>query len=159
MRKQAALWLMIGAVAGWAADPATVQYWSASALQSTDKKLAAKTDPKSKSAVEQLGNAGNRSFVVVHREGNGEAEIHEGQTDVMVVQSGQATLVVGGKVKDAKTTAPGEVRGTAIEGGREIKVLPGDVVDVPYRTPHQMLVAPGGAVTYLIVKVDSPEKP
>jgi uncharacterized RmlC-like cupin family protein len=154
MSKRMILWLAAGAALGWAADPAGFQYWPGPKLQEIDKALAAKTDAKSKVAVEQLGAVGNHSFVVVHREANGEAEVHETQTDVMVVQSGKATLVVGGQVKEGKKTAPGEVRGTSIEGGREIRLSPGDVLNVPAFMPHQVMIGPGEEITYLIVKVD-----
>ncbi|MGH9668357.1 MAG: hypothetical protein ACRD9L_28385, partial [Bryobacteraceae bacterium] len=38
----------------------------------------------------------NHALSVSHRDKNGVAEFHENQTDVLVVESGEATLVVGG---------------------------------------------------------------
>jgi len=73
-----------------------------------------------------------------------------------VVQSGQATMVIGGQLKEAKNTGPGEIRGVSIEGGRELKLSPGDVLNIPPQTPHQVIVGPGGQITYLTVKVDTP---
>ena len=52
---------------------------------------------------------------MAHREGSGEAELHETQADVFVVQSGEATLVIGGTVVDPKTTVPNEIRGPSIK--------------------------------------------
>ena len=154
--KQVVLCLAAGAAALWAADPAGFGYWPVSTLQNVEKTLAAKTNPKTKAAVEQLGKFGNHSFMVVHREGSGEAEVHEKQTDLMVVQSGQATMAIGGQLKEAKNTGPGEIRGVSIEGGRELKLSPGDVLNIPPLTPHQVIIGPGGQITYLTVKLDTP---
>lgn len=49
--------------------------------------------------------------MVIHRESSGQAEWHEKQADLFIVESGEATLVVGGTVVDPKTTEPNEIRG------------------------------------------------
>lgn len=46
----------------------------------------------------------------------GQAEIHTLDTDVIYVVDGAATLVTGGKVPDAQSIAPNELRGSRIEG-------------------------------------------
>ena len=53
-------------------------------------------------ATQALGAYGNHSFLIAHREGDGEAELHETQNDVMVIESGEATLVVGGTVSESE---------------------------------------------------------
>ena len=116
--------------------------------------LAAKLDPKTKSASERLDTFDNHFFMIAHREGDGEAELHEGQADVFVVESGAATLVVGGEIVGARTSSPGEVRGTSIQGGERVKLGVGDVVHIAARTPHQLLIEPGGKFTYFVMKVD-----
>src|ERR1700722_972764 len=52
-----------------------------------------------------------------HREKPGEAEFHTYDTDFFYVVDGTATFVVGGKGVGMKQIAPGEFRGTSIEGG------------------------------------------
>jgi hypothetical protein len=64
--------------------------------------------------------------------------------------------VVGGEVEDGKTTAPGEIRGPSIKGGARHALSPGDIVHIPARTPHQVLVPSGGRFTYFVIKVDTP---
>lgn len=91
-----------------------------------------------------------------HRDKDGIPELHEKQTDIMVIQSGSADLLVGGTIADPKTTAPGEVRGTKINGGVRKTVAPGDVIHIPSKTPHQFFLKPGTQVTYFVVKVDNP---
>jgi len=144
--------LLAGVLA--AGEPAGFAHWSAASLQGYGEKLAAKVDPKTKSASERLGKFGNHFFMIGHREGDGEAELHEGQADVFVVESGAATLVVGGEIVEAKTTSPGEIRGPSITGGERVKLGVGDVVHIPAKTPHQLLIEPGGKFTYFVMKVD-----
>ena len=106
-------------------------------------------------ATEQLGNFGKHSLMAAHRQGSGESEVHETVADIFIVQTGEATLVVGGKVVGGKTTAPGEIRGTAIQGGEKRKLGPGDIAHIPANTPHQVLLDSGKQFTYLIVKVEN----
>ena len=124
-------------------------------LAAYDKKLAPKINDQ-KVATEQLAKYGNHLIMVAHREGSGEAEIHESQADIFIVQSGRATLVVGGTVPNSKAVSPGEIRGPAIEGGQRKALAPGDVVHIPAKTPHQTLVDKGAQFTYAIVKIDTP---
>ena len=137
-----------------AGAPAGFAHWSKASLQDYGEKLAARLDPKTKSASERLDTFGNHFFMIAHREGDGEAELHEGQADVFVVEGGAATLVVGGEIVGARTSSPGEVRGTSIQGGERVKLGVGDVVHIAAKTPHQLLVEPGGKFTYFVMKVD-----
>jgi quercetin dioxygenase-like cupin family protein len=88
------------------------------------------------------------------REGPGQAEIHEKDTDIVYVLEGTATLVTGGEVEDGRRTAPEELRGDAIAGGAPRDLSPGDVVIIPAGTPHwfRQVSAP---FTYYVVKVRS----
>ena len=54
---------------------------------------------------------------MVHREGSGEAELPETQDYIFIVLSGEAPRVLGGKMVDAKTTMPHEVRGPSLSDG------------------------------------------
>ncbi len=79
------------------APPRGFQYWAADSLQTATKTLTADaaTDPHH-FAVEQMADFPNDSFILVHRQADGQAELHETQVDVMFIQIGSATLVVGG---------------------------------------------------------------
>lgn len=140
--------------AALSADPAGFHLWRGAELKAFEKKLAPKVNVQ-KISSEQLGKFGNHSFMVAHREGSGEAELHETQDDIFIVQSGEATLVVGGKVVGGKTTAAHEIRGTSVDGGEKKKLGAGDVLNIPAGTPHQLLVESGKQFTYMIVKVAS----
>ena len=99
-----------------AGAPTGFEHWTHAKLLDYQKRLAGKMNGH-KIAVESLGSYGNHSFVMAHRDGDGEAELHETQNDVMVIESGEATLVVGGTVVDPRTTTPHEIRGPSIRGG------------------------------------------
>ncbi len=133
--------------------PSGFVHFGSSQLKSYEKKLAPRVNPQ-KFANEQLFKYGNHFFLMTYREGSGEAEVHEKQDDIFIVESGVATLVVGGKVVGGRSTALGEIRGPSIEGGQKQKLAPGDIVNIPVGLPHQVLLDAGKTFTYLIVKVD-----
>jgi mannose-6-phosphate isomerase-like protein (cupin superfamily) len=83
----------------------------------------------------------------------GEAEYHATQADVFIVQSGEATLVVGDELIDGKTSAPNEMRAASIKGGTEKKLAAGDVATTPAKTAHQLKLEAGKEFTYFYVKV------
>ncbi len=102
MKKTIGVLFVLGAALLFAADPAGFAFWSASDLKSMARKLAPKMDPKVKVATENLATYGNHLVMVVYREANGEAELHEKQVDIFVVQSGEGELVLGGEMVGGK---------------------------------------------------------
>jgi mannose-6-phosphate isomerase-like protein (cupin superfamily) len=147
--------LFVLALAGFAVaagDPPGFTLWKASDLKAYEQQMAQKLGP-TKAATQQLIDFGTHLTMMAYRQTDGEAEIHEGVTDVFYVLNGEATLVVGGKVIGAKSTGPGELRGISIQGGVPKKIAAGDIVNIPVKTPHQTLVKAGQKVTYFVVKV------
>jgi mannose-6-phosphate isomerase-like protein (cupin superfamily) len=133
------------------AEPAGYKYWSAAELKSLAKPLSNKADAKTSS--ENMGDFGADHALTVHRDGSGVAELHETESDLMVIVSGHGQLIVGGTMRDGKTTAVGEVRGPSIDGGAHQQLSPGDIIHVPPKTPHQVLLDPGAQITYFVLKV------
>lgn len=147
---------LLAAVAPVPAEVATgIVVWKASDLLARHTTMPAKVNEK-KVAVEDVGKFGNHSALVAHRQGDGEAEVHDSQADIFVVQSGQATLVLGGEVVDGREIAPGEIRGPSIKGGQRYPIGKGDIAHIPARTAHQLLLPAGQAFTYFVIKVDTP---
>lgn len=103
--------------------------------------------------IKQRADFGDHLLQIAHREVSGRVEIHKTKADVIVVQTGAATLVTGGEVVDAVATGPDEVQGASIKGGTSREIGPGDVIEIPIGVPHQFLLAPGAQITYLMVKV------
>lgn len=154
MKTIGVLLLAIAAAGSAAPEPKGSEVWTVSQLASLQRQLASKEDAQ-KFAAQGLGTFGNHSFMLAHREGNGQAELHETQNDVFFVTSGEATLVVGGTVADPKTIAPHEIRGSGVKDGDRKSLGPGDVVHIPAGTPHQVLVEARKQLTYFVVKIDA----
>src|ERR1039457_4403480 len=150
--KPLALALLLAGFALPAGDPPGFYLWKSAELKGFSKTLAPKMSDK-KVATQIIANYGNYSFMVAHREGTGEAEYHATQADVFVVESGEATLVVGGELVEGKTTAPNEMRAASIKGGTEKKLAAGDVVTIPAKVAHQLKLDAGKQFTYFYVKV------
>lgn len=85
----------------------------------------------------------------------GEVEFHASVTDIMHVQSGTATVVIGGEMVNAREVKPGEVRADSIKGGTAYALSPGDVLVIPNGQPHWFKDVPG-PFEYYVVKVVSP---
>ena len=96
---------------------------------------------------------GDHTMQIGHREESGKVEVHQTKADIIVIQSGAATLVTGGDVIDPTPTGPNEIQGSSIKGGVSRMLAPGDVIEIPPGVPHQFLLVPGTQITYLVVKV------
>lgn len=90
-----------------------------------------------------------------HRTTPSEVEVHEKETDIIYVADGEATYVIGGTMTGGKATAPGQLRGTAIQGGETHHLTRGDVIVIPAGTPHQTKEV-RTSVSFYIVKVLKP---
>jgi len=154
MKRLAVLMIPVALLWPATADPPGFAIWTASELRAHAGQLRQKMGAE-KTATETLADYGNYRTMLSHREVSGGAELHEKMADLFVVEEGEATLVVGGEIVDRKTVAPGEVRGTAITGGERHRLAVGDTLHIPAGVPHQLLVDPGHAFTYFVVKVES----
>ena len=155
MKNVAVRTLLLPLLAAGVALPAggpSVTLWTAASMKQWPQKLASKFSAQGV-ATDALGTFGNYRFMAIVRKASGQAEFHENDADIMIVQSGDATLITGGTVINPKTTEPHEIRGSGIQGGREMRLVPGDVVTVPAKTPHQVKLAPGTEFVYMTVKV------
>jgi uncharacterized RmlC-like cupin family protein len=89
------------------------------------------------------------------RDGPGMAEVHVRDTDIIYVLDGTATIVTGGKVVAGTTTAPDEIRGSAIQGGTAERLVKGDVFIVPHGVPH-LFKEVSAPFIYYVVKSTAP---
>ncbi len=134
--------------------PPGFEHWTAASLKALTQALSteAAADPH-RFAVNQLKDFPSENFILVHREADGQPELHETQVDVFFVQSGSATLVVGGTLLNGETVAPHEKRNGTIQGGVRQKLSAGDVVRIPAKVPHQVLLDGAHEFSYLVIKV------
>jgi mannose-6-phosphate isomerase-like protein (cupin superfamily) len=134
--------------------PSGFEQWTAATLKPA---LVAMTEEAPRDphrfAVRQLADYPNDSFLFVHRAGDGQVEWHETQADVFFVQSGSATLVVGGQLVNGETVGPHEKRNGSIVGGVHRKLSAGDIVRIPPRVPHQLLLDGAPEFNYFVIKV------
>src|SRR5665213_3677345 len=140
--------LLLLAMALVAADPGGFAMYSSADLKA--RVDAAKPDDH-KVRMTRVGSCGNHSLLAIRRDGDGEAEVHDTQVDVVFVRSGEGTLILGGTVVEPRTTGPGEIRGKSITGGVSKKMAAGDVIHIPAKIPHQMLVPK--TLTFEVLKV------
>jgi mannose-6-phosphate isomerase-like protein (cupin superfamily) len=133
----------------WAADPTQPLFWSASQQKDFDKNAESKLNAERHLGTERLLD----SAFVAYRNGPGEAEIHEKQADLLLIRSGEGTVLVGGKIVDGKPSGPDEVRGKSIEGGTKYPIKAGDTLYIPANTVHQFQVEPGKSFTAMVVKI------
>jgi len=134
--------------------PTGFAYWSIANLHAEAQALAQKSaaDPHH-SATKQLVDFPNDLFLLAHREADGQVELHETQADIFFVQSGSATLIVGGTMLNGETVSTHEKRNGTIQGGVRQKLSAGDVVRIPANMPHQLVLDGAHEFTYLVVKV------
>ncbi len=100
-----------------------------------------------------LGDFTSHAIKLSVRTSSGGAEVHAHYDDIFFVTDGSATLITGGRVLDAKTSADGETKGSGIEGGVRREIRRGDVVNISAGTPHQLLIAPGTTYSSIVIKV------
>jgi mannose-6-phosphate isomerase-like protein (cupin superfamily) len=93
--------------------------------------------------------------VLAQRRQAGEAEYHDHTNHVFVMVEGEATLVVGGTMINAKRTAPDQMRAPSVEGGTTYHLSKGDVITIPAKTPHWFKEVPTKTVAYYAVNIDS----
>jgi mannose-6-phosphate isomerase-like protein (cupin superfamily) len=134
--------------------PDGFQQWTAASLKELDQTLKTETGANAHHvAVRRLGDFPQDTFMLGRREADGVVEWHENQADVFFVQSGSATLLVGGTMVGGETTEPHEKRNGTIQGGIRRKLSPGDVVRIPPQVPHQILLDGSPEITYFVIKV------
>jgi mannose-6-phosphate isomerase-like protein (cupin superfamily) len=134
--------------------PEGFAHWPAASISRLAQTLGteAAADPHHL-AVGQMKDFPNENLILAHREADGLPEVHETQVDVIFVQSGSGTLLVGGTLMNGETVSPHEKRNGTIQGGVRQKLAAGDVVRIPARVPHQLFLDGAHEITYLVVKV------
>lgn len=134
--------------------PEGFQHWTGASLKDLEQTLKSEADASAHHmSVRALGDFPQDKFMLSRRQTDGMPEWHENQADVFFVQSGSATLVVGGTLVGAENTEPHERRNGTIQGGVRQKLSAGDVVRIPPKVPHQLLLDGSPEFTYFVVKV------
>jgi mannose-6-phosphate isomerase-like protein (cupin superfamily) len=95
-------------------------------------------------------------IVIANRGVQRGSEMHDNTNHVFIIMDGEAEFVTGGKMVDPKVIAPGQTRGSGIEGGVSHHLAKGDVITIPAKTPHQWKdTSKTGSVGYYAVNFDN----
>lgn len=130
------------------------EYHSASELKEQFGKLAEQAKAKNTGSTgADLGAYDNHALKLSYRRQSGQAEVHVHLADMMVVQSGSATIITGGNLVDAKNENENEIKGKSIEGGTRQVLSAGDVIHIPAGTPHQLILDQGRDFSVFVVKI------
>jgi hypothetical protein len=135
-----------------AADPPGFAMWRAGDLERHDATLA-KHVGDDHSSRETLADYKSHRFRMLYRDADGNPEQHDAIIDIVYVQSGEGTLLLGGTMAGRRTTGPGELVGTRLDGGERHPLGAGDIVHIPAGIPHSFLVPEGKHITYVLLKI------
>jgi mannose-6-phosphate isomerase-like protein (cupin superfamily) len=136
----------------FAADTAGFGLWKSAELKQREEALSKKVG-QDHSARETLADYGDHRFRMLYRDGDGYPEQHDNVIDVVIVQSGEGTLSLGGRMINPKAGGgAGEYVGTSLEGGEQHPLGPGDVIHIPAKIPHSFLVPRGKHIAYVLLK-------
>jgi hypothetical protein len=136
----------------YAADPPGFALWRASDLKQHDAALSTHV-ADDHSSRETLADYKSHRFRMIYRDADGNPEQHDAIIDIVMVQSGEGTLVLGGTMAGRRTTSPGESVGTRLDGGERHALGAGDIVHIPAGIPHSFLVPSGKHFTYVLLKI------
>ena len=139
-------------VFGQSSNPAGFHFWTKGQLEKAGTGSAAKPGGPHVT-IDQMGGENSEKFLMVHRDGHGDAEYHAVDSDVMFVEAGHGTLTYGGTLTNPRDTAANEKRAPGIQGGMDKQLAPGDVVTIPAKLPHQVVPRAGETIDYFVLKV------
>ena len=135
------------------AQSTVVDHTTQAQLLDKEKELKQAAASGNGSASVKISDYPNHYTMLSYRSKTGGGEIHQNFADIFYVVHGDARLLTGGKLLNSTTASPGEMRGTAVEGGSETPLHQGDFVHIPANVPHQLVIADGQDFYYFVIKV------
>ena len=136
----------------FAADESSFAVWKPSVIEQHESKLMTNVG-LDHSSRETLADYGDHRFRLLYRDADGLPEEHDKIVDVVIVHSGEGTLMLGGTMRGKKgSTVTGEYLGTSLIAADSHPVAKGDIVHIPAGIPHSFLVPTGKHITYVLLK-------
>jgi hypothetical protein len=155
MLRRIALSIALVAAQPILAQTANITVHTAADLRQLEAKLAAtaKAAPTGV-ATSPIDDFGTYHSILVVRLHTGESEQHNNWADQMIVQKGTVTLLYGGTMvgQHPLPTDPTELRGSGLDGAKEVVLHAGDMVQIHAGLPHWVKLAPGATTTYTVFK-------
>jgi mannose-6-phosphate isomerase-like protein (cupin superfamily) len=94
-----------------------------------------------------------KTFLVT-RDKVGDTELHLEGIDNLVVLDGEATLVYGGDMKDARMITEGEFHGSSLLGDtKSVEIKKDDIIQIPAGMAQWIKPHPGGHIRYVVFRV------
>ena len=134
-----------------ALDPPGFGLWPASELELRNATILERMRPdgSSRETLADYGAGGSSHRLrFIRRDRDGWPELHDDIIDVVFVQSGQGSVLVGGKM-----IGESNVPGSQINEGFRFPVAAGDVLHIPAKMPHAYLAPQDGHITYVLLRV------
>lgn len=136
-------------------------HWDASAFDEIGESLEARIDDGYRTwgtrfvftSVLPQAEYRHHDISIVHREGYTQPEIHETKWDLYVILEGSGTLLVGGDRRGWIDGRSPEEQRPWLEGATEFEVEVGDVVNVPAKSWHHLMLPEGRKMTYMLINV------
>jgi mannose-6-phosphate isomerase-like protein (cupin superfamily) len=89
---------------------------------------------------------------LITRDKAADTELHLEGIDNLVVLDGEATLVTGGDMKDARMITEGEFRGSSLSGDtKSVEIKKDDIVQIP--AGMAQWIKPHGHIRYVVFRV------
>jgi len=96
------------------------------------------------------------SMSIVLREGYTQPEIHQLKWDIYVVLEGSGTVLMGGLRTNWRNDLPAEQQRPQLEGAESFRVTKGDIVHIPARVWHQLVLEDGESMLYALININEP---
>src|SRR5215472_16763641 len=100
----------------FAANESSFALWNPSAIEQHEATLK-KHVADDHSSRETLADYGDHRFRMLYRDADGNPEQHDAIIDIVMVQSGTGTLLMGGTMIGKRGSGNGEWLGTRLDGG------------------------------------------
>ena len=97
------------------------------------------------------------SMSIILREGYTQPEIHQLKWDIYVVIEGSGTVLMGGLRTGWVDGRPAEEQRPSLDGAEAFPVTKGDIVHVPARVWHQLVLEEGQSMLYALININEPE--
>jgi quercetin dioxygenase-like cupin family protein len=148
----------------WPNQPKDAMYWSIDDIRKAHETLAAaersgrSVDPNTTLHDFPYWTRTHSYFIVhVPQKGRSMAQQHAGYSQFIVVMGGAGRVAAGGQLVKASVFVdkgvakgqpiPGELRGTAVQGGDTFTLQTGDWVSIPANSPAQFTAESDGGLT------------
>lgn len=136
-------------------EPSGFGLWRAAELAQRNEVLSSRirTDGSARETLADYGvGGGSHRLRLLRRDRDGWPELHADIIDVVFIQSGTGSVLIGGEM-----IGESNVPGARIEGGFRHPVATGDVLHIPAKLPHAYLSSQSDHITYVLVRVPAVE--